>query len=320
MVFPKKILSISLIVIIIAVLAFFFFFKHKPAKPTEKSSQAPAAEIQKAEEAFVSVKVARVIRGDLVIKLKSPGEAVTNKKIKMTAEVSGAVKSLNIEESSHVKEGDLLVVLDDEEYKLALDKAKASHLKTLSELLVEKRFAGPEESLSESEQKKIQKAKDDYDRARRLYQDGKISREEFEKAGKDFEMALIESGEKKEEILAAAKGLTQAEIAVKEAQIKIEKTKIRAPFSGIVCEIKVLPQERVTANQELFTLVNISQIQVRAKVLESEVGKIKVGREADLRFSAYPERVFKGKVKAISPIINPDDKTCSVIIDVSNPE
>jgi RND family efflux transporter MFP subunit len=113
--------------------------------------------------------------------------------------------------------------------------------------------------------------------------------------------------------------LTQAEIAVKDAQIKIEKTKIRAPFSGIVCDIKVLAQERVTANQELFTLVNISEIQVRAKVLESEVGKIKVDREADLRFSAYPERVFKGKVKAISPIINPEDKTCSVIVDVSNP-
>jgi RND family efflux transporter MFP subunit len=213
----------------------------------------------------------------------------------------------------------LLVVLDDEEYRFELEKAEASHLKTLSELLVEKRFAGPEEAQPEADQKKIQKIRDDYDRARKLYQDGKMAREEFEKAGKDFEMALIESGERKEEILAAAKGLTQAEIAVKEAQMKIEKTKIRAPFSGIACDIKVLPQERVTANQELFTLVNISEIHVRAKVLESEVGKIKVDREADLRFSAYPERVFKGKVKAVSPIINPEDKTCSVIIDVSNP-
>ncbi len=319
MVFPKKILGISFIVIVIAALAFFFFLKHKPAKSAEKSSKGSTAETQKAEEASIPVKVAKVSRGDLVIKLKSPGEAVTSKKMKISAEVSGVIKSLNIEESKHVREGELLVVLDDEEYRLGLETAKASHLKTLSELLLEKRFAGPEEARSESDQKKIQKARADYDRDRKLYQDGKMTREAFEKAGKDFEMALIESGEKKEEILAAAKGLTQAEIAVKDAQIKIEKTKIRAPFSGIVCDIKVLAQERVTANQELFTLVNISEIQVRAKVLESEVGKIKVDREADLRFSAYPERVFKGKVKAISPIINPEDKTCSVIVDVSNP-
>jgi len=306
-------------VIVVAGLALFFFFKYKPAKSEEKSAKSAAAETQKTEEASIPVKVVKVGRGDLVIKLKSPGEAVTSKKIKITAEVSGVIKSLNIEESKHVKEGELLVVLDDEEYRLALENAKASHLKTLSELLVEKRFAGPEEARPEPDQKKIQEARADYDRARKLYQDGKMTREAFEKAGKDFEMDLIESGEKKEEILAAAKGLTQAEIQVKDAQRKIEKTKIRAPFSGIVCDIKVLAQERVTANQELFTLVNISEIQVRAKVLESEVGKIKVDREADLRFSAYPQRVFKGKVKAISPIINPEDKTCSVIIEVSNP-
>ena len=319
MVFSKKILGFSLVVIIIAALALFFYFKHKPAKSAEKSSKGSTAEAQKPEEASIAVKVAKVERGDLVIKLKSPGEVVTNKKIKMTAEVSGVIKNLNIEESKHVKEGEELLVLNDEEYRLELDKAKASHLKTLSELLVEKRFAGPGESTLESDQKKIQKVRDDYDKARELYQDGKMKREEFEKAGKDFETALIELGEKKDEILAAAKGLTQAEIAVKEAQMRIEKTKIRAPFSGIVCDIKVLPQERVTANQELFTIVNISEIQVRARVLESEVGKIKVDREADLRFSAYPEKVFEGRVKAISPIVNPDDKTCSVIIDVSNP-
>jgi RND family efflux transporter MFP subunit len=46
---------------------------------------------------------------------------------------------------------------------------------------------------------------------------------------------------------------------------------------------------------------------------------MKEGREVDLRFSAYPDRIFKGKVKAISPIINPDDKTCRVTIDMDNP-
>jgi len=119
--------------------------------------------------------------------------------------------------------------------------------------------------------------------------------------------------------MAAGKGLTQAEINVKKAQMELEKTKIKAPFSGIICEIKVSPQEHVTSGRELFTLVNISRIQIHAKVLESEIAKMKVGRQADLRFSAYPGKVFEGKVKAISPIINPEDKTCKVIIDVANP-
>jgi RND family efflux transporter MFP subunit len=66
--------------------------------------------------------------------------------------------------------------------------------------------------------------------------------------------------------------------------------------------------------------VNIDRIQVEARVLESEIGKMEVGREVDLKFSAYPGKVFKGNVKAISPIIDPEDRTCKVTIEVPNPE
>lgn len=320
MIFSKKVLAISVAVIIVAVLALLVFFKIRPQTAKSESTKEALEDAPKAEEAYIPVKVAQARVGDLIITLKSPGEAVTNRKIIMTAEVSGVVKSLNIEESQHVKRGDLLVELDAEIYRLSLEKAEASRLKALSELLVEKRFGGGNEAFPEPDKKKVQKSGEDYEKARSLFRSGQISREEFEKASKEYELALIESGGKKEEILAASKGLTQAEIAVKEAQMNIDKTKIRAPFSGIVCDIKVLPQEYVTASRELFTLVDISQVQVYAKVLESEIGKMKVGREAGLKFSAYPDKVFKGRVKAINPLVNPKDKTCNVIVDVANPE
>jgi RND family efflux transporter MFP subunit len=124
----------------------------------------------------------------------------------------------------------------------------------------------------------------------------------------------------KDEIIAAAKGLTQAEIDVKKARINLEKTSIRAPFSGIITDVNISPEEHVSPSIELFTLVNIERIQVHAKVLESEIGKMQVGREVELRFSAYPDRIFKGQVKAISPVVNPEDKTCTVFIEASNPD
>lgn len=320
MIFQKKVLAISFAVIIAVAAVFFFVFKNKADTSKGKSSKDSSDESRAAEEAYIPVKVVQAKLGDLIFRLKSPGEAVTNMKIKMTAEVSGVIKSLNVEESGHVKRGEVLVELNDEEYRLALEKAGASHLNALSQFLLEKRFAGSGEVLATSDQEKISKAKEDYEKARKLYRTGNMSREEFEKASKEYEITLIEAGGKKDEILAATKGLTQAEIAVKEAQMNLEKTRIRAPFSGIVCDIKVLPQEYVTASRELFTLVDISQIQVHAKVLESEINKMKVGREVDLKFSAYPGKIFTGKVKAISPIINPEDKTCNVIVDVANPE
>lgn len=320
MIFPKKILIISLFVIIVAALVFFIFiFRGKPETAGDESSDSSAVE-QKVQEASLPVKVTEAWRGDLVITLKSPGEAVTDRHVVMKAEVAGMIKRLNVEESKHVKKGELLVELDDEEKRLALERQEAERLRVLSDYLVEKRFAAEEVVDASIDEGKIQRAKDEYEEARKLYREGRISRAEFEKASKEYEMVLIESGEMKEEILAATKNLTQTEVRVKEAQLDLEKTKIRAPFSGIVFDIQVSPQEHVTAGRDLFTLVNIDRIQVQARVLESEIGKMQEGREVDLKFSAYPGKVFKGKVKAISPVVNPEDRTCKVTIDVANPE
>jgi len=318
MIFSKKILSISLIVIIIGLLAFFLFFKKKSESSSDNSLQSSSSQKEKAEETPLPVKVISAQRGDLVLKLKSPGEAVTDRKIVMKAEVAGIIKTLNAEEGKHVRKGDLLVGLDDKEYRLELERYEALRLKHLSELLLEKKFAEPKKELKASDKEKINKAKEEYEKAHRSYTKGLVSRDELEKAKRHYEFVLIETGGKREEIRASS--LTQAEVEVKKARMELEKTKIRAPFSGIITDVRVCPQQHLVRGDELFTLVNISQIKVEAKILESEIGKMKTGREVDLRFSAFPERVFKGRVKAISPIINPEDKTCKVFIDVANPK
>jgi len=318
MIFPKKILAISLVIIFVGFLVFFLFLNKKSESLEGDSLQGSSEQAQKAEEMPLSVKVVSAQKGDLIIKLKSPGEAVTDRKITMKAEVAGVIRSLKVEEGLHVKKGALLLELDDEEYRLRLEKVEALRLQHLSELFLEKKFAEPDKEPSTSELGKISKAKEDYEKAARAFAKGLISGEEYERATRNYEFALIEAGGKKEEIREAT--LTQAEVDVKIAQMNLKKTKIRAPFSGIITNIKVHPHENVNPGTELFTLVNISRIKVEARVLESEIGKMKVAREVDLRFSAYPGRVFKGRVKAISPIVNPQDKTCKVVIDVPNPK
>ncbi len=318
MIFPKKILLTALIIIILGILVFFLVIKKTPEDSENVSSENPEQASQ--TDLPLPVKVIPARRGDLIIKLRAPGEAVTNKKIVMKAEVSGVVKSFNVEEGKHVEAGELLVELDDKEYRLELERTEASRLSVLSELLVEKRFSSTEDRSLEANKDAILQAKKDFEEASELYRKGLISKKQFETASSEYELILIESGEKKDEILAASKGLTQAEIEVKRARLNLEKTKIRAPFSGIITGIQISPQEHLTAGRDLFTLVNISRIQVQAKVLESEVGRMKVGREVEIKFSAYPGLVFKGKAKAISPIINPEDKTCTVVIEVDNPQ
>lgn len=320
MIFPKKILTIVLVVVLVGFSAYYFVIKKGSDSGEGETSSGGETQATEINETPLQVKVKEARIGDLIIKLRSPAEAVTDRKIVMKAEVPGVIKNLNVKESKHVKKGELLVELDDQEYRLSYENAEAMRLKAFSEMLVEQRFADVGDRNEKEQNSALSNAKMQYQEAGQQFQRGLISREEFEQRSRLYERALIESGERKDEVVAAMKGLTQAEISVKKAQLDLEKTKIKAPFPGIVADIQVSPGEHVSAGRELFTLVNISKIQVHASVLESEIGKMQVGREVDLKFSAYPGKIFKGKVSAISPMVNPEYKTCKVFIDVENPK
>lgn len=325
---PKPVLGGFLILLLLAAGAYFLFLNKAPAKPGNKAAAASGSDPgqsaaqapgQKAPPAPLPVKAVKAIKGDLIITLKSPGEAYTREQVTLKAEVGGVVKTLYAAEGRHVKAGDLLAELDDRTYRLNLEQRQALRLQRLSELFLEKQFATSNPEISPAAVEKVNKAEAEYQKAAAAFQKGLVSQSDFEAAQKDYEIALIEAGRKKDEIMATTKGLTQAELDVKLAQMDLEKTRIRAPFAGILTEIKISPREHIDPGRELCTLVNISRIWVKAKILESEIGKIKAGREVDLRFSAYPGKVFKGTVEAVSPIVNAEDKTCAVHIALSNP-
>jgi len=325
---PKPVLGGFLIVALVAAGVYLVFFDNSRAAPGASGETSSAAEPgqsaapppdQKADAAPLPVKVAPVTKGDLVMTLKSPGEAYTEKQVVLKAEVGGVVKNLSAAEGRHVKQGDLLVALDDREFQLNLEKLEAQRLRFLSEIYLEKQFATSTQAPSPEAVARLDKAKADYDKASADFKKGLISQTALEKAQNDHEMALIEAGRKKDEIMASTKNLTQTEIDVKIARMNLEKTRVRAPFAGILTEIKVSPNERLDPGRELFTLVDISRIKVRAKVLESEVGKMRAGREATLRFSAYPGKAFTGRIESVSPVINAEDKTCAVYITMDNP-
>lgn len=334
----KKSLGVILAVAVIAVGVYFIFFNKGPAgakktgeeaaassaattAPSGSAATAPGAADpnQKVEAAPMPVKTVAAAKGDLVMTLKSPGEAYTEKKIVLKAEVGGVIKNLFAVEGRHVKNGDSLVELDDRELRLKLDRLEAQRLKALSELYLEKQFASAEKEIPPAALEKLKKAQSDYDKASEDFHKGLITSPALEQSQKELELALIEAGRKKDEIMASSKNLTQGEIDVKLARMDLDKSIIRAPFDGIVTDLKISPNERLDAGRELFTLVDISRIKVKAKVLESEIGKMKAGREVDLRFSAYPGKVFKGIVEAISPVVSAEDRTCAVHIAVNNP-
>ncbi len=316
MVFSKKILTIVLILILLGAAAYYVFVV-KGVGLTSESGEGEGEPEQQAAETPLPVKVGDVIRGDLIIRLKSPGEAVTNMHVEVKAEASGKVNRILVKESQRVKKGQVLVELDDREARLSLENSEATRLETLSRYILEQQFAASDQAGAGVEQAGQSLSKT-LEEIGSLYQKGMISQEEYERRSRLLEIDIIKSGAKKDEIMEVSQGLTQAEIQVKQARLALEKTRVRAPFSGVITNIQISPGQNVSAGLDLFTLVNIDRVQVHAKVLESEIGKMKVGREVDLKFSAYPDQVFKGRVQAISPIVDPADKTCTVIVEMVN--
>jgi RND family efflux transporter MFP subunit len=337
MIIPKKVLTFILVLVVLVVGGYFIGIK-KVFQPKQNQSvgekaapggTAPAASTktaagtpgEKIEATPLPVKVATAQKGDLIMTLKSPGEAFTERKITIKAEVSGEVKNLYAAEGKHVRDNDLLLAIDDTRYRLNLEKWEATRLKSLSEMFLESQYAASEQATAvpAGALDRLKAAQSDFEKAAIAYEKGVLARDEYEKVRKTYEMALIEAGRKKDEIMATSKNLTQTDIDIKLAQMDLDKTRILAPYAGIITDVKVSPGEHIEAGRELFTLVDLGRIKVKAKVLESEIGKMKAGREVDLRFSAYPGKVFKGTVEAVSPVVNADDKTCSVFITMGNP-
>lgn len=316
-----RITILVIIIVIILAIGSFWLYKKKGQEKSGSTETSTASQTQTESKtsAPLPVKVAIARIQDLEKRIKSPGEVYTERKVTLKAEVKGVLKKLYVQEGKHVGTGELLAELDDLPYRLKLEQEEAARLKALSELLLDRLFQQPEANESPEDAFNLKKAEEALTRAEKAFKEGLITQKELEKARREFELAQIGSGLKRDEIIASSKGLTQAEVNVKIARMELEKTRITAPFSGIITQIKVAPGETIEAGRELFTLVNVSQVKIEAKVLETEVGKIKEGREADVRFSAYPGRVFKGKVTAISPLVSPTDKTCSVFINLDNP-
>lgn len=320
MIFPKKFLGLFLIVVTAGSLIYFLIVKPNIRYSEKDKTGSLLEEAVDETETPLPVQVKKVERGELIIKLRSPGEAVTDRMVVVKTEVSGKVRALFVREGQSVQKGELLVELDNREFLLEVERANASRLKILSELLLDKQFAENSAVDDALYTEKILDEKQNYEKAYQQYQQGLMSLEEFEGAFKKFEMIMIESGQKKEDIIAATKGLTQQEINLKKARLDLEKTLITAPFAGVITGIKVSEQQQVPAFYDLFTVVNAKRVSVHAKVLESEIGAMRVGRDVDLFFSAFPEEKIKGKVKVVSPLVNSDDKTCNVIISINQSE
>ncbi|MEE8133751.1 MAG: efflux RND transporter periplasmic adaptor subunit [Gemmatimonadales bacterium] len=124
----------------------------------------------------------------------------------------------------------------------------------------------------------------------------------------------------RERVARARSGLDQANIALLQAKLELERTSIRAPFAGRIADLNVVPGQWVNASDQLLTVIDLNPIEVEVQVLESEVALLQAGRGASISFAAFPGETFTGQIATINPMVDRNTRTARVTVAIPNPD
>ena len=91
-----------------------------------------------------------------------------------------------------------------------------------------------------------------------------------------------------------------------------------SPASGYVMEKPVIQGQRIMMNEPLFVIADLSTVWAEADILEADIPYVKTGQSAEIRFSYWPGKIFRGKVSFISPVLKDETRTLAVRITIPN--
>ena len=103
------------------------------------------------------------------------------------------------------------------------------------------------------------------------------------------------------EVEAAKAKVLSAEAALELAEIQLKHTELRAPFDGIIVSRNAEPGEVVTPSQEVITVSDLSQVDLKVFVSETEIGRVKPGQKVEVKIDTFPAKIYAGNVTFISP-------------------
>jgi membrane fusion protein (multidrug efflux system) len=200
---------------------------------------------------------------------------IDGNKLSISSKILGRITQLSVDEGDTVKQGQLLVQLDDTDLKAKEEQAKA--LLDLSN-----------ESINLAKVN-LQKALDDFNRAEKQYKDKIIPKEQYDHSQKAYEAAKAEYN-----IDISKIGTAKAQLNV--IKTDLNNTKIYAPMDGVVAKRWALPGDVVTAGEPIFTIYNLKDIWVTADLEETKLSSIHLGDKVEISVDTYPNLEFEGEI------------------------
>ncbi len=250
--------------------------------------------------------------------------------------VMGYVTKVYIKDNDYVKKGDTLFTIDNNDYIVKLEDAKAALIAAQGNFEVSKADIGSalaSVSVSDAnvqsaggtiETAKIRlgRATNDFERYNNLYKNHSITKQQYEQAlaakqEAESQLRILQDQQKassfqKSVIIAKSKvsnkqsevasaNIKRAEVMLEAAKLNLSYTVVTAAIDGQVSKIAIQPGQLVQPGQALFYIINNQEAWVIANFKETQLNKMKMGQKVTVKVDAYPDTDFEGEITSFSP-------------------
>jgi len=250
--------------------------------------------------------------------------------------VTGYITKVYVKDNDFVKKGDTLFVIDDKDYVVRVEDAKAALAAAEGSFAVAKADIGTATaSISVSEANvqsskgnieaakvRVWRASNDFQRFENLYKNHSITKQQYEQAQaakqeaeaqlkvlqqqqaasnyqKNVSVSRSNVSSKQTEVANA--NIKRAQAALDAAQLNLSYTVVTAQIDGQVSTIDIQPGQLVQPGQSLFYIINNEDAWVVANFKETQLNRMKEGQHVTIKADAYPDVEFEGKITSFSP-------------------
>jgi HlyD family secretion protein len=301
-------------------------------------NSGPVVEIQRVK----SISAASAPEG---VVLNATGYIVAAHKIELAAKVIGKVNWIGVDKGDRVREGQVLVRLEDDEYQAQLLQGKGQLANLQAKLDQAMHGSRPEEiaqaqaNLSSSKAD-LDNAKVTLDRTKQLVAEKVVAVQQLDDAQARYDGALhkvnsllksyelVKLGPRQEEIDSLRGQVDQARGALNYAETNLANTIIRAPVTGTILERAVEKGEFVTtsfvgdrgAKGYVVSIADLNDLEVELDISQNDFAKLHSGQHGAITTDAFPDRKYDGFIKEISPEANRQKATVQIKVKIAKPD
>ncbi|QYS88848.1 HlyD family secretion protein [Flavobacterium davisii] len=264
-------------------------------------------------------------------------DAQVEKKITpIIPKVSGYISKVYVKDNDFVKKGDTLFVIDNRDYLVKVEEAKALMIAAENTFEVAKADVGSANAsvaasdanvasalgTIETAKIRLERATNDYERYNNLYKNHSITKQQYEQAlatkleaenqvriltnqqrASSYQKNVVASkaivSDKQTKVASA--NISRAKASLNAAELNLEYTVVTATIDGRVSKVNIQAGQLVNQGQSLFYLVNTTETSVIANFKETQLGKMKIGQKVVIKIDAFGDLELKGKITSFSP-------------------